>query len=175
MTEPFAYTLAALLKLPIYKDDFDDPRKPAQLAAVALEVSRLKPPAGVGAKEWRALVLAVGEAETGYSLRIMAGECKHFECDHGRARSPWQMHENGYNRPVWDQLQGFVGLHVQVDEADKMLKRAYFQCRLTPSDVWVRPVVTAYAGKGCGGNTIGPWRGADLRIAYWLRAWKAMG
>ena len=166
---PFEATLAAVLKLPVYKDDLKDERKPAQLAAVALEVSHLKPPSGVNAKEWRALVLAVGEAESGYSLRIMAGECRPFECDHGRARSPWQMHENDHTRPFWQDLQGFVGLHVQVDQADKMLKRAYFQCPRTPS------VVNAYAGKGCGGNTIAPWRGADLRIHFWLVAWQAMG
>lgn len=173
---PFEATLAALLKLPVYKDDRADERKPAQLAAVAFEVSRLKPPSGVGAKEWRALVLAVGEAESGYSLRIMEGLCRPHECDHGRARSPWQMHENPWTRPVWAELQGFEGLRVQVQAVDGMLKRAYFQCeRSRPDGFWASQTLLAYAGKGCVDRTIAPWRGLELRLQYWRVAWRAMG
>lgn len=172
----FEATLAAVLKLPVYKEDLADERKPAQIAAIALEVSRLRPPPGVNAKEWRALVLAVGEAESGFSLRIMEGLCKPHECDHGRARSPWQMHENDHTRPFWQSLQGFEGLRVQVDQADKMLKRAYFQCeRSNPEGFWAEQTVLAYAGKGCVNRTIAPWKGLDLRLNYWRLAWRAMG
>ncbi len=172
---PVEATLAALLALPVYKDDVTDHRKPAQYAALAHEVAQLKPPAGVGAKDWRALVLAVGAAETHFALRIMEGQCKPFECDRGRARSSWQLHSNQHTAPVWEQLHGFVTLSVQVRTADAMLKRAYYQCRTTPSDIWIRPVVNAFAGRGCKSNTIAPWRGIDLRLDYWLRARRAMG
>ncbi len=169
--------LAALLALPTFHEDVADERKPAQLAAVAHEVAQLKPPAGVGAKEWRALVVAVGQAESGFSLRIMEGNCKPFECDRGRARSNWQMQKNRLNEAVWDELQGFESLRVQVQIADKMLKRAYYTCeRSNPDGFWAAQTILAYAGRGCvDRKTIAPWRGLDHRLELWRKAWRAMG
>lgn len=175
MTTAFAYTLAAALALPVHKEDLGDPRVPALRAAVALEVSRLKPPAGVDPKDWRALVLAVGAAETHLSPRIIDGHCRPWECDRGRSRSGWQLQRNLHTAPVWERLQGFENLHVQVATADAMLKRAYYQCRGARSVVWIDPVVLAYAGRGCRNTTIEPWKGLPLRRQYWVRARQAMG
>lgn len=172
---PFEYTLAALLTLPVAVEDKANEYKPAQYAAIATEVSRLKPPRGVGSKDWRALVLAVGGAETHYLYRVMDGQCKPFECDRGRARSGWQLQKNKHIEPVWDQLQGMTNIAVQVQTADKMLKLAYYQCAKTPTDVWIRPVVNAFAGRGCQSMTIVPWGGYQKRFTYWLKARQAMG
>lgn len=171
---PLAAALAAVLALPVYKDDLTDARKVPQLAALAREVSLLEPPAGVSRKDWRALVLAVGEAETGYSLRIMDGLCRPYECDHGKARSPWQLHANDHTRPVWEQLQGFTTLHVQVQTASEMLKRSYFTCARSRAP-FPQATLLAFAGKGCRPDTIVPWRGLDLRVRYWTIARRAMG
>ncbi len=175
MTTPFAHALAGLLALPIYKDDRQDPRKFSQLALVAHEVSQLEPPPGVSRKDWMALVVAIGEAESGYSLRIMEGLCRPLECDRGRARSPWQMHQNDHTRPVWDELQGFMTLHVQVQTASAMLKRSYFTCVNRSGLPWQKSTVLAYAGRGCNSQTIVPWAGLDLRMRYWTVARRAMG
>jgi hypothetical protein len=169
--------LSALLALPVFKDDLADERKPAQYAAIASEIAQLKPPAGVGRKEWQALVLVIGYAESGYALRITEGNCRTYECDRGRARSNWQMHQNDHTRPVWDQLQGFSTLHVQVQTADKMLKRAYYTCeRSNPNGFWAAQTILAYAGRGCvDRQTIAPWKGLNLRLEYWRRTWRVLG
>ncbi len=173
---PFEATLAAVLRLPVHHEDLKDERKIPQLAAIALEVSQLKPPLGVTSKDWRALILAIGEAESGFSLRIMEGLCRSHECDHGLARSPWQMHANDFTRPAWEQLQGFEGLHVQVQAVDGMLKRAYYLCeRSNPEGYWAEQTILAYAGRGCINRTIAPWKGLELRLSYWRTARRAMG
>lgn len=172
----FESALAGLLSLPVAKDDRNDPRKYSQYVAIATEVAKLKPPRGVETREWRALVEAIGGAETHYLLRVMEGHCKPFECDRGHARSSWQLHKNLYTAPVWEQLQGFTTIAVQVQTADAMMKRAYYQCeRSNPEGDWVRQVVLSFAGKGCKPDTIVPWRGLDLRINYWNHVRRAMG
>ncbi len=175
---PFAYTLAALTALPVANEDLGNEYKPAQYAAIAREVSQLKPPAGIGAKDWRALVLAVGGAETHYLIRVMDGRCRPLECDKGLARSAWQMHKNLFNAPVWEQLHGLTNIPVQVKTADAMLKRAYHQCRADAVDpLWlVKRTVLGFAGRGCDPKaTVEPWRGLELRTTYWLKARQAMG
>ena len=172
---PFEATLLALLALPTYHEDLDDPRLPKLREAVASEVSELKPPPGVSAKDWRALVLAVGAAETHFALRIAyEGRCRPHECDHGRARSPWQMHLNDYTRPVWDLLDdGYDTLHVQAQTADKMLKVAYYTCARS-GQPFPQATILAFAGRGCSPQTIEPWKGLALRIKYYQLARRAM-
>lgn len=176
---PFEATLAALLALPTYKEDRapeHQERRQELLAAIAGPVSELSPPAGIDARDWRALVIAVGGAETHYSLRIVAdGRCKPYECDRGRARSAWQLQNNDHLRPVWEELgQGLSTIDVQVRAADQMLKRAYHQCRQAPGE-WKYKTLMSFAGRGCKQMTLGPWRGLVLRLDYWQRARRAMG
>lgn len=174
---PLASTLAALLALPIAHEDLTSELKPAQYAALASEIAKVKPPRGIGAKDWRALLIAVGAAETHYSLRIMDGGCKLFECDRGKARSAWQLHENDFTRPVWVELHGFVNLHIQVKTADEMLKRSWYQCGSHARELpfAVNSTLLAFAGRGCTVGTIVPWSGLQLRTTYWLKARQAMG
>ena len=175
---PFAATLAALLSLPVAVEDKANEYKPAQYAALAHEIAKVKPPRGIGAKDWRALLIAVGAAETHYALRIMDGRCKPFECDRGRARSSWQLHENLFTRPVWAELHGFTNLHIQVKTADEMLKRSWYQCagHTRELPVAVQRTVLAFAGKPCDPRaTAAIWRGLELRTGYWLKARQAMG
>ncbi len=178
MIDAFAYTLAALNALPFAVEDREHDLKPAQYVAIAQAVSQLKPPAGMGAKDWRALVLAVGAAETHYLIRVMDGQCRPLECDKGLARSAWQMHRNLFNAPVWDRLQGLSNIPLQVTTADAMLKRAYHQCRASHVDplVLVQRTVLGFAGRPCDPHaTAAPWRGLGLRTTYWLKARQAMG
>ncbi len=179
---PFEATLAAVLALPASVEDKADPRQSAHLQAIALEVSQLKPPRGIGAKDWRAIVLASGFAETHMSLRIMDGLCKAFECDRGKARSGWQLHSNDFTRPVWDQLQGLDNLHVQVVTADSMLKRSYYQCggasraarfsvlassRSSPSPAAAAPLAPSSRGRA---SSCAPTTGR-LLVARWAERW----
>jgi hypothetical protein len=174
---PFEATLAAVLALPAAAEDKTDPRQPAHLQAIALEVSQLKPPRGIGAKDWRSLVLAVGFAETHMSLRIMDGHCKAFECDRGKARSGWQLQQNRFTSPVWEQLHGLDNLHTQVVTADGMLKRSWYQCNSASVELpfAVQRTIIAFAGRGCTVGTIVPWAGLQLRTGYWLTARRKMG
>lgn len=136
-----------------------------------------RPPRGIGAKDWRALLIAVGAAETHYSLRIMDGQCKAFECDRGRARSAWQLHKNLFTEPVWDELHGLVNIPMQVKTADEMLKRSWYQCGGPATELphAVNRTVRAFAGRGCTDQTIEPWKGLQKRTTYWLKARQAMG
>ncbi len=179
VTTTFAYTMAAVLALPVFKEDVEAPEKIAQLVAVAHYVAQAEPPAGYPAKDWRALVLAVGFAESGLSLRIMRGDCKAHECDGGRARGGWQVHRNRLNAEQWDRMQGYESLEDQVAVASKMLARAYWQCSRKGHSIeaLTASALSAYAGRGCYVPTAGnpePWAGVHVRISYWRRARRAM-
>lgn len=172
---PLELTLAAFLALPAYHEDTDSHERARIALAVSEQVALTDPPTGVSAEDWHALELAVGAAETHYAARIvLRGECLPHECDHGRARSPWQLHKNAFTAPVWAQLgAGISGIAVQVDAADKMLKRAFYLCRRS-GEPFPASTILAFAGRGCRQKTIEPWKGLDLRLEYFRRARQAM-
>lgn len=179
MVTPFEATLSALFAVgPVYAEDAHDARKLAQYYELAYVISELKPPPGsqLGPKEWRAVVIAIGYAETKFSLRVLDGDCKKHECDHGRARGYGQLHNNAFLARDWERLQGLEHIREQVLATDKMLKVAYRTCRATPTTAWPLPLFTFFAGRGCDDSkTIEPWSGAHDRFILWLKAWKAMG
>ena len=56
-------------------------------------------------EELSALLLSIGQLESGFSEHVHAGRCKRNECDKGKARSPWQLHENEFvPRVIWDSI-----------------------------------------------------------------------
>jgi hypothetical protein len=56
-------------------------------------------------------LLAWGRHESNYLERIIENRCERWECDHGRARGGWQLHEKIAGR-YWDLLPGSVAFQV---------------------------------------------------------------
>ena len=158
-----SWVLAALLALPVSREDRGVEQalaKREQLEAIADAVAHVSLTAPRPPREWAALVLAVGYHESSYSLRIHAGHCKPLECDRGRARSSWQLHQNYHTRPVWDELWGIENTAVQVRAADGMLRRAFYTCARSGVP-WLQATLSAYRGSRCGAE----WPGLQVRLA----------
>ncbi len=153
---------SAMGRLAVYHEDRDNPDKAAHLQALASAIEKASDarPKGVSRKDWQALLVTVGYWESTFSLRIHAGNCKPKECDAGRARSPWQMHRNVFNAPVWDQMFGLEHVELQAKTASEMLTRSYWQCSRSGQH-WLSGTINAFAGKRCG--DIG-WDGMGKRV-----------
>lgn len=173
------WTLAAAESLPTYFEDRApelEPAKAEQLASVARAVAAVSlEKAPRAPREWAALLLTIGYHESTFSLRIHRGECNLLkrECDAkrlktgelvARARSSFQLHENDHTRPVWEKLWGVENTEVQVQAADGMLRRAYWQCSRSGVP-WLPATINAFAGRRCGDS----WGGLDVRVATWGR------
>ncbi len=62
---------------------------PAELTSAVLAVTT--------DPQWAALILTVGEHESGFAARIMANRCRKHECDDGRASGAYQSLRNPYS------------------------------------------------------------------------------
>jgi hypothetical protein len=141
---PVLSVAAALATLPIYHEDRANPYKGAQLHTVAEAVAAVSRD-----RDEAAYLIAIGHHETKLSFRVHLGVCRAFECDHGRALSPWQMHQNGRTTEEW---HGFVGLSIDATKAAAgaalgHVRFAQRVCRGEPD-----PIVAtfrAYNGSGC--------------------------
>lgn len=89
---PFAASiLAALQGLPVFREDVTlKEEKRAQLEIIAPAIAE----ASRGDRFIAALLVAIGNSETHWSLRIWRNECHALECDRGRARGLWQNHRS---------------------------------------------------------------------------------
>src|SRR5687767_12279984 len=91
-----AYVLAGLNALAVFTEDRAPElaeQKRQQYAAIASAVASVAGEQKIARRaEWASLIVAIGYAESGFSLRIMDGRCKPWECDRGRARGGWQVH-----------------------------------------------------------------------------------
>ena len=159
-----AWVRAAMDSLPCFIEDRGDPDKSAQLDAIAAAVAEVSKDAPRPPREWAALLLTIGYHESTFSLRIQRGQCKPHECDHGRARSAWQLHKNLFTAPVWDQLHGIENTAVQVQAASDALKRAYFTCNRSGVP-WLQATLNGYAGRRCSAE----WPGLDQRVSTFNR------
>lgn len=185
MTTPAELLLAVLLQRPVYKDDRhpdDAPAKYAQLVRIADAIAAAnKPPAGINLYDWMALVAAIGEEETHWSLRIGRNECKPWECDplwrrgvivEHRAVGYWQPHKNKFNEGIWVQLGAGDGSElVQAQNANAMLARGYWTCNPQHTGVdWLQASINGYAGKRCGSS----WDGLGKRMYTWKQIRKRL-
>ena len=151
-----ATLLAALLALPVFHEDTQAYEKPAQLtgiAAAVLSVARNKDEA--------AFLIAWGEHETRYSLRIHRGLCTRWECDRGKARGPWQNWRVGMSDEKWARLEGIENTRAQAAEA---MKRARSAMRTCPADR-IRGAFRVLGGMGCTRAL----RGEDARMETFQR------
>jgi hypothetical protein len=141
---PVASVAAALAILPVYHEDRANPYKGAQLYTNARAIAAVS-----RSREEAAYLIAIGGHESGFSIRIQFGLCRSFECDGGRALSPWQLHQNGRSLEVW---HGFVGLSLDATKAaaGAALQHVRFAQRVCRGES--DPIVAtfrAYAGRGC--------------------------
>jgi len=163
-TNHAAWVRAAMESLPCFVEDRGDPEKSAQLDAIATAIAEVSKDAPRAPREWAALLLTIGYHESTFSLRIQRGQCKPHECDHGRARSAWQLHKNLFTAPIWDQLHGIENTSVQVRAASDALKRAYFTCSRSGVP-WLQATLNGYAGRRCSAE----WPGLDQRVSTFTR------
>lgn len=117
--------LAALLALPHYREDTPGtPEKLAQHSALSAAIR-----AEARTADEAAFLLAWGDAETHYSLRVHSGRCKPHECDRGRARGPWQLHRDAsMSADTWARMHGVENTPLQAREAAKKVRWALRQC-----------------------------------------------
>src|SRR5271157_2722469 len=104
--------LYVVLTLPLFHEDLQAEDKRAQLEAIASAVDSV----AQNALE-AAFLVAWGNAETNFSLRIHRGECSAWECDGGKARGPWQAHRNGMPEERCAKMIGIDNVQVQAEQA----------------------------------------------------------
>jgi hypothetical protein len=126
----FRFMLAAILALPVYKeDDRATPEKIAQQHAIAAAVYEFG-----RTPEERAFLIAWGQAESGFSLRVQRGDCRVWECDRdskgvAMARGPWQAHRNGMRDEDWARMVGVENTRFQAERAAMHTRWALRSCK----------------------------------------------
>lgn len=138
----FKAILVALGLMPVWKEDRPvTPEKERQLSATSAAIH-----AAAKTPDEAAFLIAWGDAETHYSLRVHAGRCHRWECDRGRARGPWQVHRNAAMSPEqWDKMHGVENIEEQAKVAAARARWAMRQCKGDP----IRGGFRVLGGLGC--------------------------
>jgi hypothetical protein len=137
--------LAALNALPARPAAFDE--HAPQIAEALAQATR-------GTRD-AATLFAVGYFESGFQPRIQEGLCKPNECDRGRARSFWQLHD--WVRG-WSDMIGMDRVGVAADVAARILRRGRRVCHSEAGAISFFAVGTCFG-----------WKGADQRAAFSLK------
>jgi len=146
--------LVALGLLPVFHEDVGTPGKAEQLNAVAAAVAK-----ATSDRDVAAFVLAWGDAESHYSIRVGEGLCRDWECDAKRsrdgsltfrARSYWQLHRNGLSESDWGRMHGLANVEFQAKRAVKLARWAMNECRMK-GDERILSGFRMLGAKGCHG------------------------
>lgn len=148
--------LVALALLPRFGEDREAVGKLVQEEAIGRAVLH----ASHGDPELASFLLAWEDAETHGSLRIHRGECYRWECDHGRARGPWQLHQNMMSAPRWALMIGVENTEAQAEQAARMAQWALRDCHAQGDD----RIVKAFRRLGARGCNE-PLKGEQDRLA----------
>ncbi len=134
MTPLASAVLFMLLGLPPSTGDREAPEERAtRLADVAQAIGEAAEqiPWPESRESLASVLVAQGYFESGFSKRIQEGHCRRYECDGGRARSPWQLHR-GTQVPwdTWEQLgtQGVESVTLGARSAARILASTYRAC-----------------------------------------------
>jgi hypothetical protein len=170
-----ALILAMLLSLPAPMRDraLGMPElRNAQMEAFAVEISKVSKGAPLPPRDWAALIVTVGNHETHFETRLVAGNCfwEKRECDatmsHGerifRARGAFQNHRNTNNVQWWEAANGNIPAQVQM--VNDGLRRGWNTCRTSGVTV-AAGALRGYAGSSC----TKPMRGEGERLQTFER------
>jgi len=116
------------------------------------------------------MLMTAGFWESRFSRRIQAGDCKEGECDGGRARSVYQVQNNGtFPSELWENAEGldWDSTRSATKASALTLSAAYRACAKTHRTNVVRAVFSAYARGTCTTNIHGVKRSSwyDRRLA----------
>jgi hypothetical protein len=125
---------------------------PNDLDLIASELARQVP-----SRKKAALLIAIGCQESHYDKRIVAGQCKPWECDKGKARGAWQGQRNRDVAELWDVANG--NIPAQVEMASKTLSHSLIHCE--PFGPFPGHVFRAYRGGSCS------WELKDENLRSW--------
>ena len=156
------WTRAAVSALPVHHEDRELETKRSQLDEVAEAVAIHSIDAPRPPREWASLMLAIAQAESGLSARIIDHKCKPRECDRGRAKGLGQIWKNALNREDWAVADGNIPLQVKM--LDDSLRRAFATCARSGVP-WVQATLNGYKGVLCSSE----WPGLAPRIATFQR------
>lgn len=147
----------ALQRCPVPMAERSGPRATARAAyldAFAVEIARVAP-----TRERAAMLVAIGERESNWDSEVIAGRCKPWACDRGRARGAFQVHRMRLTADDWDAAPGNVVAQVRM--ADRLLALSHCPSVGAPAGTF-----RAYAGRMCGF----PLRDEAARVAAYYRA-----
>lgn len=155
-----AMILTFLLSLTVQKEDATNPLKLYQLAIIADAIAQVSKTPAEAARS-----ITMGFWETGWNLRVHAGQCKKWECDHGLARGPWQVHKDGMPMSKWVTMHGIDHTLAQAQEAHDRIEHDFARCKSFEG-----AVALYMGGKYCG------WRSDDTkkRNEFYERALAAL-
>lgn len=170
-----AWLLAAVLAMPVYKDDrsaelADLKRQQLELVAAAVHEAANVTRWPGDKRELEALLIVVGRFESGFALRISAGELKPWEGDPGKDGQPrsvsnWQLQKAATSSAeAWEAAR--TDVRVAAREAARALARSRFMCRsLEAKRDWVAMTLSSYAGRHC----VGSFKGLTERVSAYRR------
>lgn len=160
-----AWTRAALDRVPVAKTDRTPERAELHaqnLDVFAVEIARVSANAPLPARQWAALLGAIGSNESNFDTEIVAGRCAKWACDHGRAKGAFQNHKLSFTADLWPVADG--NITAQVDMADRTLRRTWGTCTRLGVP-FPASAFRGYAGVSCSW----PMRGEQQRVNAYLR------
>jgi hypothetical protein len=137
--------LVALALLPRFGEDREAVGKLVQEEAIGRAVAK----ASGGDQDLAAFLLAWGDAETHFSLRIQRGDCYRWECDKGLARGPWQAHRNAMSASRWALMVGVQNTEAQAEQAARIASWALHECRAKDEDSRILGAFRLLGGLRC--------------------------
>lgn len=155
---PYATAILAILQSrPVFREDVAlKEEKRAQLEVIAPAIAK----ASHGDKFVAALLIAIGDAETHWSLRVWRNDCRVRigECDRGLARSFWQTHRSSFvTAEQWETMgtPTEAGTLAAAQVAASLLQYGIHMCGRDAACC-----LNMYAGQRPGKQ----WRGLDARL-----------
>lgn len=94
-----------------------------------------------------ATLFSVGYFESGFLPRIQEGDCRKAECDRGRARGFWQMHQDTAGA-AWTDLLGMENTEVGAQVAARKLRHGRRVCHSESGAISFYAVGTCFGWKG---------------------------
>ncbi len=143
----------AFERLPVSEGDRSPARAPAKAAQTSRfveAIARVSRNAPRPPREWSALLLTLGSAESNFDSEVVEGRCPPRRCDVRMARGvrmflargAFQQHRVSFLTDLWEVSHGSP--EIQVEMADRTLRRSLTRC--APFGPYPGHVFRAYGG-----------------------------